>query len=165
MIEKYVVAAVSAALFGLFVFLAIRAWRRRASGQEALYEAPAPELQLKGEPTFTGSALYLASTVTDEPLNRITGHGLGFRSRVAISVYPEGVEIDGAGLRFAIERSQIASCLAGSVVIDRAVEEKGLVLLRWSAGSEIDSYFRFGSAAEQKDFMDRVNRLEVGHKA
>lgn len=93
----------------------------------------------------TWDALYVATTRHGQPLERLAMRGLGFRSRVGISVTTAGVALDLTGQpRMLIARDRIQSVGLATVAIDRVVERDGLVKLSWRPDDStvVDTYFR-----------------------
>lgn len=122
--------------------MALSWWARkkRQSGYAELATVPTELGELLGE--FTG--LYLASTPTGEPLNRIAVRGLGFRARTTIEVFTAGLVF--IGDRF-VPATTIQAIGRASYTIDRAVEPEGLSVVSWTLGdAHIDSYFRLDDA-------------------
>ncbi|OIH93525.1 hypothetical protein [Curtobacterium sp. MCBA15_001] len=135
------------AVVALFVAMA-RTWRTRVRRQaEAV-----PPVRVPDHPgTLVGSwdGFSVATTRAEQPLERITAGGLGFRGRGGLSVHTEGVVLHLAG---ADDRWVAADALRGADratwAIDRVVEPGGLVRLRWTAtgaagATDLDTYFRF----------------------
>ncbi|MCU1509999.1 MAG: hypothetical protein QOI02_1890 [Actinomycetota bacterium] len=117
-----------------------RARKRRQSGIDALPPLP----RQLGEPRAELDGLYLATTVADEPMNRIAVRGLGFRAGASITVTDTGIAIalDG-GVEFFIPAADLRDVRSARLTIDRVVEEGGLVLIAWRLGTAVvDSYFR-----------------------
>jgi hypothetical protein len=141
--------SVTAALVLIFLAvmlgsLALSWWARkkRQSGYAQLETVPTELGQLLG--TFDG--LYLATTPTGEPLNRVAVQGLGFRSRTRLELFT-------AGLVFIEDRFVPAACIRtvgrASWTIDRGVEPDGLTVVSWTLGeAQLDSYFRLDSPEE-----------------
>src|SRR5690606_8271410 len=106
--------------------------------------------------TLKASGFYVATTVADEPLNRIAVAGLGYRARASVAVHASGVSlaIPGQAPIF-IPAADIRSVQKATWTIDRAVEQGGLILIRWVLGSEaadqreVDSYLRLGDGSDE----------------
>ncbi|MCJ1713842.1 hypothetical protein [Curtobacterium sp. VKM Ac-2922] len=140
-------AVILLAVVALFVAMA-RTWRTRARKQT---EAVPPVRVPDAPGTLVGSwdGFSVATTRADEPLERITAGGLGFRGRGGVTVHADGVVLHLAG---ADDRWVAADHLRGADratwAIDRVVEPGGLVRLRWTAtgaagATDLDTYFRF----------------------
>ncbi|GAA3337936.1 hypothetical protein GCM10017714_07000 [Curtobacterium pusillum] len=137
----------------LFVAMA-RTWRTRARKQaDAVPPVSVPADLSPAAGSWDGFTV--ATTRADQPLERITAGGLGFRSRGGVTVHDSGVVLHHAG---APDRWIAAEAVRGADratwAIDRVVEPGGLVRLRWTAtgaagATDLDTYFRFpeGDAA------------------
>lgn len=124
------------------------AWRSRRRRQAGLGEVPAPPPGL-GTPHAVVPALYLATTRSDAPLERIAIGGLGFRARATVRVHDEGLEIELAGRPSPVflARDRILSGGRANWTIDRGSGGDRLVFVRWRVGDadaeiEVDSYLR-----------------------
>jgi hypothetical protein len=126
------------ALLGMYL-----GWRARQRRQSAI---PAPKAVPAdpGEIVFTAEALYAATTLAGEPLNRVAVRGLGFRGRATITVTTLGVVVGIAGTpEIFIPLDDLRSVERATWTIDRVVEEGGLVRLAWTLGDvEVDSSLR-----------------------
>lgn len=121
--------------FALLVALAFSAWAKRARGQEALFARPADAIE-SFEPHSSVEGFYVATTVSGEPLNRISAYGLGARGRATISVSQQGLVIERKGEpSLALSARDIISIDLVSGAIDRVVEPGGLIAITWSADS------------------------------
>jgi len=90
------------------------------------------------------SGLYVATTVADQPMNRIPVGPLAFRAKAHFSVHPEGVVVRPQGEASVLFDSS-GGLKAGKATwtIDRVVEPDGLVMIRWDlGGTGVDSYVR-----------------------
>lgn len=118
-------------------------WRARVRKHRSLV-APSSVPATIGETLAVDKGLYVATTLAEQPLERVAAHGLGFRSRVTVSVLHDGIVIDLTGRApYFIPRDAIEAVERGTWAIDKAVEPGGLVVLTWTLGDTIlDSYFR-----------------------
>src|SRR5690606_9501717 len=109
-----------------------------------------------GERTLTACGFYVATTMAGEPLNRIAVAELGYRARATTAVHSRGVAlaIPGQAPIF-IPATDIRSVEKATWVIDRAVEQDGLILIRWGLGTEgpdgveVDSYLRLSEGSAE----------------
>jgi hypothetical protein len=135
------------AVAALFVAMA-RTWRTRSRRQaEAVPPVPVPAD--RGPAAGSWDGFTVATTRADQPLERITAAGLGFRGRGGVTVHATGVVLHHAGVddRW-IARSAVRGADRATWAIDRVVEPGGLVRLRWTAtgaaaATDLDTYFRF----------------------
>lgn len=134
-----VIAGVAAVALALLAW----AWWRRMR-RDARYTAPVGELpDGTGETVFPG--LYVATTRHDEPLERLAIKGLGFRSRVDVTVTSTGVALDLPGQpRIALTRDRLIDAAQATVAIDRVVERDGLTRVSWRIDDDtiVDTYLR-----------------------
>lgn len=144
------------AIFAGLILLALNSWRRRRREQSMVFSEPAKSLEaseLAGSETV--SAQYVATTITDEPLNRVSAYGLGFRGRATITSSEAGILIDRKGERaLAIAGEQIKSVNFEQAVIGRAVEKDGLVAINWlQDNTALTTVLRFNSAADRNRIL------------
>jgi hypothetical protein len=146
-------------LFGMW-----QGWRalvRRSAHLEPPHDVPA-EL---GAPLVEARVLYVATTAHEKPLERLAIRGLGFRAQGTIAAYGAGlvVSLDGAEDVW-IAASAIVSARPAQVVIDKAVEKDGLLVLSWrlhslreSTSETVDSYFRVAEPEKSGALYDAIN--------
>ena len=136
-----VMIAVAVALLALGAF----AWRRR-SRRDAGITAPFGEVPDAAAVQTVATGFYVATTRHGEALERLAIRGLGFRSRVDVTVTDRGVALDLVGQpRMFIATDRIASVSQATTAIDRVVEPGGLVRLAWRTDGTtetVDSYLR-----------------------
>ena len=78
--------------------------------------------------------LYVATTPTGDPLERLAVQGLAFRGTARIEVVPEGMVLRVAGEQASfLPADRIVSAGEASYAIDRGVEPEGLVAVTWIA--------------------------------
>jgi hypothetical protein len=149
--EKYVMAALTVTVCILFALLAIRAWKKRESRQSSLFEAPMVNLPASGELRAQADCFYVATTFSNNFLERVAGHGLGARGFSTIQVFSEGLLVKRVGERdLAISRRDLVSVMFSQVAIDKAVEKDGLLVVSWlSGGVALSTHLRV------KDLSDR----------
>lgn len=150
--ELALLVMVAAAL--LLVGLGLWAWLRR-SRRDAAYAAPVGEIPADAEVVTTVAGFYVATTVHEQPLERLAIRGLGFRSRVDVTVTTGGVALDLPGQpRFFLAADRLVAADRATVAIDRVVERDGLVRIVWridaAAGPTlVDTYLRPQDAPTQ----------------
>lgn len=95
-----------------------------------------------GTPELLFSGMYLSSNRTDNKLVRISAGPLGFRGRAVVELHRSGVLVGIDGEKdFWIPISDISEITHESFTIDRAVEERGMTVIRWNGGA-VSSFFR-----------------------
>jgi hypothetical protein len=145
--SQTVPALITVAIIAVIFALMVRSWRLRAKKHAHLGEMPPVINNLIAIDQFTG--LYLATTPTGSPLERITVGGLGFRARTTLMVATEGMyfEIPGDSSKF-IPADLIRSVGSASWTIDRGMSPDGLSVISWTLGdTDVDSYFRLDDPA------------------
>ena len=109
------------------------------------------------------SGLYVATTLADQPMNRVPVGPLSFRAKAAFSVHPEGLVLGAQGEN-PVMLSSPGGLQAGLATwtIDRVVEPEGLVMIRWRLGdTAVDSYLRIVES-ESASVIDTINSLRKG---
>ena len=150
-----VIAIIVLALVGMLI-----GWHRRKSRQSALARPDAVPTD-SGRELLRVDALYLATTMADDELNRIAVAGLGFRARAIVTVAEAGVILSLAGAtEVFIARTSLHAVDRATYVIDRVVETGGLVRLTWSLGAtRVDSYLRLTNSADAIALIDAVHSI------
>ena len=143
----------------LLAVLAV-AWLRRTR-RDARYSAPVGELPDGAVETGVFPGLYVATTRHDEPLERLAIKGLGFRSRVDVTVTSAGIALDLPGQpRIALTRDRLVDAGQATVAIDRVVERDGLTRVSWLIDDDtiVDTYLR-PQDASAKALADAIRPL------
>ena len=155
--DKTLAAELVIAVLVILLALMVLSWNLRKRRQKSL---PALEPVPDGIEPVQFEGLYLSTTPSGEPLNRVAVRGLGFRARGSVGVAAEGLVI--LGDKF-IPAASIRSVGRASWTIDRAVEPEGLNVVSWTLGeTELDSYFRL---ADPEGFLAAASRFtKVGKK-
>lgn len=128
----------------VLVALGVWGWRRRGLRNGTRLIEPS-ELDADAIAVGTFDGLYVATTVHETPLERINAPGLGFRSRVGITVTDAGVALDLTGQpRIVLTPDRLVDVAQSTVAIDRVVERDGLTRIAWrtDAGDVVDTYLR-----------------------
>ncbi|WP_144712159.1 hypothetical protein [Curtobacterium pusillum] len=159
------------AVAALFVAMA-RTWRTRTRKQtEAVPPVAVPADLSPAAGSWDGFTV--ATTRADQPLERVTAGGLGFRGRGGVTVHETGVVLHHAGTADRwIARDAVRGADRATWAIDRVVEPGGLVRLRWTAtgaagATDLDTYFRFpeGDAAALVALQGLSTKHEHPHTA
>jgi hypothetical protein len=135
-------------------------WRRRRR-RDAGLQAPLGEIPADAEVLATAEGLYVATTVHDKPLDRLSIRPLTFRSRVSVTVTTAGVALDMPGAaRVFLPTERIRAVGRATWAIDRVVEAGGLPFIAWAVTDDVmaDSYFRVQDA-DPSAVLDAVSRL------
>lgn len=154
--------------FGVLVLAGIAwGWSRRVRRDRGLIAPTDVPAGFVAEASF--SALYVATTRHDKPLDRLAIRHLRYRGRVGIEVSSAGVllAITGEAPVF-LAASRIVGVDLATWTIDRVVERDGLVRLAWrvdGSGTEAetiaDSYVRMtgDAAGSPRDLVAAVTRI------
>ena len=139
-------------------------WRKRQRSQEGLPRPQTvPDAAIE---VLRVDGFYVATTLVDEPLNRVAVAGLGYRARAAVAVTagPSGVVLSLAGEPDAfIPATDIQRIERSTWTIDRVVEKNGLVRLTWLLGDTIvDSYVRVTEALAASALITSVEAVIEG---
>ena len=150
-----VIAVILLALAGM-----VLGWRSRQKRQAHL---PRPDTvpAETGAELYGAEALYVATTLADDELNRVAVVGLGFRARAMITVTEAGVILSLAGTPEAfIARAALRAIDRATYTIDRVVERGGLVRVGWTLGdTPVDSYLRLTDPTDVFALIAAVNAL------
>ena len=155
--ETYQVGLIGLAFFMVMVLLAYSSWRRRVSKQQVALQKP---IVVSGS-TAGLRCFYVATTFAGRPLERVVAHGLAHRGEAFLSITPSGLEISRTGeVSFLIPKLDLIEVGKVSAVIDRAVEENGLISIKWKLGSEeLESQFRFVDASLRTRSLSDLSNL------
>ncbi|QEO10123.1 hypothetical protein [Protaetiibacter larvae] len=136
-------ALIVAGMLILALVLMWLGWRNRRKRQAALDVVPVPPAEI-GEEFARERALYVATTLAEQPLERVVVGGLGFRAQAELVLARGGIVLSLAGRPSAfIPLADIRGVGLASWAIDKGVEEGGLVFVRWVLGeTPVDSYLR-----------------------
>ena len=139
---------ITLAFVAVLIGIGVVAWRRR-SRRDAGLAAPLGDVPAGAAVRASAAGFYVATTRHGEPLERLAIGGLGFRSRVDVTVTDAGVALDLTGQpRLFLPADRIVSAEVSTVAIDRVVEPGGLARLTWTAArtgadpETVDTYLR-----------------------
>lgn len=143
--DKAITIVVIVVILAVVFFSWWRSWKKRQGRQVALTPPPPPaEL---GAARSEHRVLYLATTIADQPLERVAIAGLGFRSEAVLGIHDAGIVLTLSGRRdpLFIPTGRIVGAGRANWTIDRASGGNRLVFLRWriSDGSDtVDTNLR-----------------------
>jgi len=154
-------AAISLLFFSVFVLLAARAWQKRKEEQTTKFDSPLEALDYFGELKAKSSGFYVATTYSENHLERISAFGLGARGICQILVFSEGLLLIRNGERpLAIESSALVSISSNQVAIDKAVEPNGLMTITWKQNSSLlATHLRIVDKDNRNRVQDSINSL------
>lgn len=142
--EKLIPALVVLALLVIALMLMGLGWRNRRKRQAALDVVPVAPAEI-GEELARVKVLYVATTLAEQPLERVVVGGLGFRAKAELRIVRGGVVLDLAGKNAPafIGVDEIRGVGLATWTIDKGVDQDGLVFVRWDlGGTAVDSYLR-----------------------
>jgi hypothetical protein len=155
-----VIAVIVLAFAGMVI-----GWRGRRRRQSALGRPDAVPAET-GRELATADAFYVATTIADEELNRVTVDGLGYRARATVIVTEAGVILSLVGEPDAfLPRAALRGVDRATHTIDRVVETGGLVRIAWTLGNpdsdptDVDSYLRMTDPADATAIIAAVDAL------
>ncbi|MFF2008930.1 hypothetical protein ACFVWY_07630 [Streptomyces sp. NPDC058195] len=155
-------------VIGLIVLIAFvywlmrQGWKWRGSLQSDLPELPTtPEAFADGEPLLTLTGRYHASTTAGQWLDRIVAHGLGTRSRVELTLTPQGLDVVRPGAAdFFVPAEALREARLDKGIAGKVLPEGGLLIITWAHGGKlIDSGFRSDRSAEHPAWAEAINQL------
>lgn len=157
LIPALIVVGVIVALFALVAW----GWTARRRAQTAQF--PAPPRPAEGMPVRTEpvAGMYVATTLAEQPLERVAAHGLGLRTPAFLSVADAGVIIDRDGVEdLLIPTAAITGITTASGMIGKFVEKDGLIVITWRLGdTPVDTGFRTRTAADRTPTIDHIRQL------
>lgn len=139
LLPTLIIGAVILGVFGLMLL----GWRNRRRRQSAVARPVAAPAAL-GAAVLVAEGWYVATTLADQPLERVAVHGLGFRARATAAVHPEGLVLAVRGRDpILLAPDTLRGVGRATWAIDRVVEKDGLILIGWMLGdTPVDSYLR-----------------------
>jgi hypothetical protein len=166
-VATYVFGFVVAVLIGVVIRRMLRGWKHRSQRQVQQIGALPPMPDLISPAIIAPTrGLYLGSTVAPNWLERVTVGDLGYRSKAALTRYPEGalLERSGAGPIWMPAASIIGvrteRALAGKVIPGRGGGDGAgaILVIRWRlpSGTEIDTGFRGAESRDYSRWCDRT---------
>jgi hypothetical protein len=158
-----IVILTALALLGMYL-----GWRGRQKRQSSL---PHP-LSIPAEPgtqILHCDCLYVATTLADQPLERIAVWGLGYPGQAGVLVTERGVAVTIApDSDFFIPSADLIGVGRATWTIDRAVESGGLVVVNWmlrgaGRGVALDTYLRIVEPEDPTDFLNAIQGRIAAH--
>ena len=134
-------------------------WRGRIRRQSDVPQLPQAPVDLLDRIVTRADGMYVVTTYTAQPLERIAIHGLGVRSNAEAIVAADGVLINRQGAHDVyIPRDQLRSVSSG--MVGKFVERNGLVVFTWQLGDTVvDTGFRARSGEESRELENAASAL------
>jgi hypothetical protein len=145
LVGSLIFAAVLVLVITVLIQLMIRGWRRRANRQQELIGDLPDVPDRVGTAEFTTRGLYCGCTMAPAWNERITAGDLGYRSKAALTRYPEGILLERIrALPIWIPRESITAIRLERGMAGKVVARIGILAIRWRlpSGVEIDTGFR-----------------------
>ncbi|UWE09449.1 PH-like domain-containing protein [Actinacidiphila bryophytorum] len=147
---------------GLVYWLMRQGWQWRRTLQGGLPALPqAPEAARTAQPLLTMEGRYHGSTTAGQWLDRIVAHGLGVRSRAALTLTEHGLDVDRTGAPgFFVPAAALRGARLDKGIAGKVLTEGGLLVVTWEhGGTLIDSGFRSDRAADHPAWVEHITRL------
>jgi hypothetical protein len=144
----------------LLIGMTLSILSRRQRGA-ALDPLPLPG-DITGDVIASFTVLYVATTPSNNPLERVWASPLAYRAKARIDVRSGGLvfALTGEG-DMGIPAESLTGVGRGTWTIDKAVDPEGLVVVTWRhAGKTYDSYFRSVDYRAQ-DVIDPITRIII----
>jgi hypothetical protein len=157
MLELYQVGLIAIALLLVVIAIAARGWARKTKSQTVTLDQP----EFSDFVDEGNGGWYVATTFAGRPLDRVTGHGLGYAGKARVLIGEGGVQISRNGEKsFFIRESTLKNISRTSTVIDKAVESDGLLSLRWKLGeTEVETHLRFSRSQDRDSVAVGVSEM------
>lgn len=148
-----IVLAGGVALLGLMAL----GWRARQRRQSSIAAPDRPPV-VRGTELGVFAGRYIATTLAGQPLERVSVHGLGFRSAGRFTVYADGILLERAGEPdLWIPRARMSATGRATWTIDRVVESDGLTVIAWDlGGTEVETALRLDEPARFDEALDAL---------
>lgn len=136
-------------------------WRGRVRRQEHLEALPGVPAGFTAGPVDDVEAVYVATTLAGQPLERVAAHGLGVRSAAVLRVGHDGVLVQRrAEHDVFIARTALRGVRLERGMVGKFVEREGLVVLTWSLGDAmLDTGLRLRHRADRARVVEAVDGL------
>ncbi|HST70911.1 MULTISPECIES: PH-like domain-containing protein [Kocuria] len=155
---------VVAALFALIR----RGWAARVRRQSGLAPLPGVPAGIEERtPRLAVAGMYVSTTESGAPLERIAAHGLGVRARATVFVFDDGVLYDRDGTPpLFVPAAAITAVGTASGMAGKFVEKDGLAVLTWSLGGTlVDTGFRTRRAEDKARLVAAVQAVAPARRA
>ncbi len=156
LVPTLIVGAVILLAF-LGMFLGYRGRQRR----QAQFGRPLPVPTELSPALHERELFYVATTLRDQPLERVAVAGLGMRSRARLTVHSEGAVLELRGVEpLYIPVASVQTIDRSTMAIDRVVERDGLVRIGWLLErTPVDTYLRAGTPPETEATVEALHPL------
>ena len=170
--DKWIGIVFAVVIVAAAAWLMLRSWKRRTKRDATLSAYPLPTTHAAA--LLEIEVLYVATTPTGRPLERLAVDGLAFRGAAHVEVVPEGLVLRVAGEPASfVPAGSLVSAGTATYVIDRGVEPEGLVAITWIArisdpelvAPHVDSYLRARYPGDAARIIAAVNEIAAARMA
>jgi hypothetical protein len=157
LVASLIFAAVLVVVIAVAIQLMMRGWQRRAQRQAELIGSLPEVPQEVGAATSTLRGIYVGSTLSPAWNDRITAADLGYRSKAALTRYPEGILLERSHAKpIWIPQESITAVRTERGVAGKVGARKGILAIRWRlpSGVEIDTGFRANNRDEYDGWLE-----------
>lgn len=154
--DKVLGGAIAIAIIVVALTAMFFAWRAR-SARAAKFVLPVGE---PGEPSLVVDVFYVATTLGENHLERVSLPGLAYRGYGALSVSESAIALTlKSSERLVIPRESVTKVGVSTTVIDKVVEKDGIVSIRWNArivtgeSTELATHIRLPRATDRIDLL------------
>jgi hypothetical protein len=159
LVGSLIFAAVLAVAIAVVIQLMMAGWRRRARRQEELIGDLPGIPDAVGTATTTLRGLYVGSTLSPAWNDRITAGDLGYRSKAALTRYPEGILLERVRAQpIWIPQESITEIRTGRGIAGKVGARNGILAIRWKlpSGVEIDTGFRANNRGNYDGWLEEA---------
>lgn len=173
-VDKNVIGTLIVGALVLLAFWGMyRSWNRRTKASATTCSTGSVEAQSGDDAATEFSVLYVATTPTDAPLQRLNLPGLGFRAKATIRVSADAISLLPKGENpTTITATSFLGVRSARVAIDRVVEKDGLTALDWVATNStsgehslVTSYFRIANISLRESLESSLEAFSITHTA
>jgi hypothetical protein len=157
LVGSLIFAAVLVVAITVAIQLMMLGWRRRARRQADLIGNLPDVPEQVGSATTTIRGVYVGSTLAPEWNHRIAAGDLGYRSKAALTRYPEGIMLERIRANpIWIPQGSITAVHTERGIAGKVAARNGILAIRWRlpSGVEIDTGFRAGNRSEYGDWLE-----------
>jgi hypothetical protein len=155
-VDKVLGGAIALGIIVVALTAMFFAWRAR-SARAARFVMPAGE---PGEPSLVVEVFYVATTLGENHLERVSLPGLAYRGYGSVAVSQSAIALTlKSADRLIIPRETVTSVGVTTTVIDKVVEKDGILSIRWNAvtltgeTTELATHIRLPRSSDRADLL------------
>jgi hypothetical protein len=163
LVGSLIFAAVLVAAIAVAIQLMMLGWRRRARRQAELIGNLPDVPDQVGAATAIIRGVYVGSTLAPEWNDRVTAGDLGYRSKAALTRYPEGIMLERIRAKpIWIPQESISAVRAERGIAGKVAARNGILAIRWRlpSGVEIDTGFRASNRNGYEGWLELYGEQE-----